>query len=84
IMLEMQRRKVDFGADAVRVDGAQDFKWWDADNGVLRHDDSYLRAMALVEQEVAGCRYRPWMIFEDGRPWPQVDWELSSTYRAVI
>ena len=26
-MLEMQRRKVNFGADGVRVDGAQDFKW---------------------------------------------------------
>jgi hypothetical protein len=25
----MQRRKVNFGADGVRVDGAQDFKWWD-------------------------------------------------------
>jgi hypothetical protein len=24
------------------------------------------------------------MIFEDGRPWPEEDWELSSTYRAVI
>ena len=30
ILLEMQRRKVNFGADGVRVDGAQDFKWWDS------------------------------------------------------
>jgi hypothetical protein len=37
-----------------------------------------------VVQEVAGTRYRPWFVFEDGRPWPQEDWELSSTYRAVI
>ncbi len=84
ILLEMQRRKVDFGADGVRVDGAQDFKWYDAENGELLHDDEYLQEMADLEQEVAGCRYRPWMIFEDGRPWPQEDWELSSTYRAVI
>ncbi|MEQ9812935.1 MAG: glucosylglycerol hydrolase [Azospirillaceae bacterium] len=84
LLLEMQRRKVDFGADGVRVDGAQDFKWWDADAGIARHDDAFLREMTLVEQEVAGCRYRPWMIFEDGRPWPQVDWELASNYRAVI
>ncbi len=28
-------------------------------------------------------RYRPWMIFEDGRPWPAPDWELTSTYREV-
>ncbi|NBB83610.1 MAG: hypothetical protein GVY28_09415, partial [Alphaproteobacteria bacterium] len=84
LMLEMQRRKVNLGADGVRVDGAQDFKWWDAEAGVLRHDDEYLQAMADVTQQVAGRTYRPWMIFEDGRPWPQVDWELSSTYRAVI
>lgn len=84
ILLEMQRRKVDFGADGVRVDGAQDFKWWDAGAQELRHDDEYLEAMAATPQEVAGTRYRPWFVFEDGRPWPQEDWELSSTYRAVI
>ncbi|MEX2481896.1 MAG: glucosylglycerol hydrolase [Gammaproteobacteria bacterium] len=84
ILLEMQRRKVDFGADGVRVDGAQDFKWWDADAQLLRHDDEYLQEMADLEQEVAGCTYRPWMIFEDGRPWPQEDWELSSNYRSVV
>lgn len=84
ILLEMQRRKVDFGADGVRVDGAQDFKWWDSDAHVLRHDDEYLQEMSDVVQEVAGVRYRPWMIFEDGRPWPQEDWELSSTYLSVV
>lgn len=84
ILLEMQRRKVDFGADGVRVDGAQDFQWWDADAQVMRHDDDYLQQMADVVQEVAGRRYRPWFIFEDGRPWPEPDWELSSTYRSVI
>ncbi|MEM0987860.1 MAG: glucosylglycerol hydrolase [Pseudomonadota bacterium] len=84
ILLEMQRRKVNFGADGVRVDGAQDFKWWDADAQALRHDDEYLQSMADVEQEVAGTHFRPWFIFEDGRPWPDEDWELSSTYRSVI
>ncbi len=84
MMLEMQRRKVNFGADGVRVDGAQDFKWWDADAQMLRHDDGYLQEMADVVQEVAGRKYRPWFVFEDGRPWPDEDWELSSDYRAVI
>jgi hypothetical protein len=84
ILLEMQRRKVDLGADGVRVDGAQDFKWWDVHGEALHHDDEYLQEMADVVQEVAGTRYRPWFVFEDGRPWPQEDWELSSTYRAVI
>jgi hypothetical protein len=40
--------------------------------------------MADIVQEVAGTAYRPWFIFEDGRPWPEEDWELSSSYRAVI
>lgn len=84
VLLEMQRRKVDFGADGVRVDGAQDFKWWDSDAGVLRHDDDYLQEMADVVQTVGGRSYRPWFIFEDGRPWPDADWELSSDYRGVI
>ncbi|RZW08109.1 MAG: hypothetical protein EX266_05705 [Rhodobacteraceae bacterium] len=84
ILLEMQRRKVNFGADGVRVDGAQDFKWWDQADQVMRHDDEYLNQMSAMTQEVAGTTYRPWFVFEDGRPWPEEDWELSSTYRAVI
>lgn len=84
ILLEMQRRKGDFGADGVRVDGAQDFRWFNQDTQELLHDDDYLRAMSAVEQEVCGFRYLPWMIFEDGRPWPREDWELTSTYRTVI
>ncbi|WP_102110224.1 glucosylglycerol hydrolase [Oceaniglobus roseus] len=84
ILLEMQRRKVDFGADGVRVDGAQDFKFWDPASNALLHDDAYLQSMADIEQEVCGTTYRPWFIFEDGRPWPDEDWELSSTYRSVI
>ncbi|SFA75373.1 Hypothetical glycoside hydrolase 5 [Poseidonocella pacifica] len=83
ILLELQRRKVNFGADGVRVDGAQDFKWWDAAAQQMVHDDEYLQSMADIVQEVAGTQYRPWFIFEDGRPWPEEDWELSSTYRSV-
>lgn len=84
LMLEMQRRKVNFGADGVRVDGAQDFKYWDGELEQMRHDDDYLQAMSDIVQQVGQTRYRPWFVFEDGRPWPQEDWELSSTYRAVI
>lgn len=84
IMLEMQRRKVDFGADGVRVDGAQDFKTWDEASREIGHDDDYLQLMSDVVQEVGGTRYRPWMIFEDGRPWPREDWPTASTYREVI
>lgn len=83
ILLEMQKRKNDFGVDGVRVDGAQDFKWWDPQTDSLHYDDDYLQLMNDLVQQVAGVRYRPWMIFEDGRPWPREDWELASSYREV-
>ncbi len=83
-LLELQRRKMDFGADGIRVDGAQDFTNWDPEAEAEWHDDEYLAEMDRVTQEVAGVEYRPWMIFEDGRPWPRSDWELASTYRTLI
>ncbi len=82
-LLEMQRRKMDFGADGIRVDGAQDFTNWTEERGEW-HDDAFLAEMDRVTQEVAGTEYRPWMIYEDGRPWPREDWELASTYRTLI
>lgn len=83
MVLEMQRRKIDWGFDGVRVDGAQDFKYYDEKNDQLLYDDEFLNQMSEVEQHVAGVTYKPWMIFEDGRPWPRDDWELASTYREV-
>jgi hypothetical protein len=83
ILLEMQRRKGNYGVDGIRVDGAQDFKVWDAEAETMRHDDDFLRLVNDIELDVLGKTYRPWMIFEDGRPWPQEDWELASTYREV-
>lgn len=82
-LLEMQRRKHNYGVDGIRVDGAQDFKNYNAEQNIMEHDDEHLLEMNNVELDVAGVRYRPWMIFEDGRPWPRDDWELSSTYREV-
>ncbi|SEL70101.1 glucosylglycerol hydrolase [Haloferax larsenii] len=84
VFLEMQRRKMNFGADGIRVDGAQDFTSYDPETGEMYHDDDFLAEMDAVTQEVAGTEYRPWMIFEDGRPWPREDWELASSYRALI
>lgn len=83
VLLEMLRRKSNYGVDGIRVDGAQDFKYWVEKDWALYHDDEYLALMNETVQEVAGFRYRPWMVFEDGRPWPRDDWELSSTYREV-
>jgi hypothetical protein len=84
ILLELQRRKMDWGADGVRIDGAQDFTNWDPETESEYHDDEFLAAMKEITQEVAGTEYQPWMIYEDGRPWPESDWELASTYRELI
>lgn len=83
ILLEMQQRKSNYGIDGIRVDGAQDFKWYDPETNQMIHDDDYLADMNNLVQEVDGQQYRPWMIFEDGRPWPREDWEIASTYREV-
>lgn len=83
IILEMQRRKMNFGFDGIRVDASQDFKYTDPESGKILYDDEYLQEMSLVKQEVAGVEYRPWMIFEDGRPWPRDDWELAATNREI-
>ncbi len=83
ILLEMLARRVGIGADGIRVDGAQDLTTYDPRTGELAHDDAFLKAMGDVEATVAGVRYRPFCIFEDGRPWPRPDWPTASTYRAV-
>ena len=84
VVLELQRRKANFGADGIRIDGAQDFTYHDEETGEQVHDDAFLAEMDRVTHEVAGTEYRPWMIYEDGRPWPREDWELASTYRTLI
>jgi len=84
MILEMQKRKINYGFDGVRVDGAQDFKYYDSRRDKLLHDDDFLEEMSNVTQHVNNIEYRPWMIFEDGRPWPRDDWELASTYRDII
>lgn len=83
ILLEVMRRKHNYGVDGIRVDGAQDFKWWNSETDEMVHDNDFLHLMNDIELDVAGVTYRPWMIFEDGRPWPRDDWELASTYREV-
>jgi hypothetical protein len=84
ILLEMQRRKNDTGVDGIRVDGAQDFKFFNPLSGRVEYDDQYLSAMAEVVQSIGAHRRRLFSIFEDGRPWPAEGWEEISTYRDII
>ena len=84
ILLEMQRRKIDTGADGIRVDGAQDFKFFNPQSGQVEYDDDYLLEMSNVLQDIGDNKRQMFRIFEDGRPWPQEGWEQSSTYKDVM
>ncbi|MEB3210995.1 MAG: glucosylglycerol hydrolase, partial [Leptolyngbyaceae bacterium] len=84
ILLEMQRRKNNTGVDGIRVDGAQDFKFFNPLSGRVEYDDNYLSDMARVIQEIGDSKRLPFAIFEDGRPWPAEGWEEISTYRDII
>ncbi|MEL7353364.1 MAG: glucosylglycerol hydrolase [Cyanobacteria bacterium J06560_5] len=84
ILLEMQRRKMNTGIDGIRIDGGQDFKFFNPFSGRLEYDDNYLMAMSDVIQDIHGYQRLMFTIFEDGRPWPDDGWEISSTYRELI
>ncbi len=84
ILLEMQRRKINTGADGIRIDGGQDFRFFNPLSGRVEQDDAYLLAMSDVVQEVAGYKRLLFTIFEDGRPWPEEGWEEKSRYRELI
>ncbi|MGB0838928.1 MAG: glucosylglycerol hydrolase [Chitinophagales bacterium] len=83
IMLETQRRKANFGIDGIRVDAAQDFKVWSEETQQLEYDSDYLHLMNDLVQEVGEVSYRPFFVFEDGRPWPKDDCVISANYLDV-
>ena len=82
IMLESQRRIGNYGVDGFRVDAAQDIVYHD-ENGKTQYDNEYLGLMNEMTYQAANVAYKAWMVFEDGRPWPQPDWNIATTYRNV-
>ncbi|MBS0014889.1 MAG: alpha-amylase [Arthrospira sp. SH-MAG29] len=84
ILLEMQRRKMNTGVDGIRIDGGQDFRFFNPLTGLVEQDDAYLLAMSDVVQDIGGYQRLLFTIFEDGRPWPEEGWEEISTYRDLI
>ena len=84
ILLEMQQRKINTGADGIRIDGGQDFRFFNPLSGRVEQDDAYLLEMSNVVQEIKGHKRLLFTIFEDGRPWPEEGWEEKSTYRELI
>lgn len=84
VLLEMQRRKINTGADGIRVDGGQDFRFFNPLSGRVEQDDAYLLEMSNIVQEIEGYKRLLFTIFEDGRPWPEEGWEEKSRYRELI
>ena len=84
ILLEMQRRKINDGVDGIRIDGGQDFRFFNPLSGNVEQDDAYLLEMSNVPQEIDKYKRLLFTIFEDGRPWPEEGWEEKSRYRELI
>jgi hypothetical protein len=92
ILLEMYRRKIQYGYDCVRVDGGQDFvQTVDPTTGFRIQDDAFIQAMVTTHQTVGeGSQYpiiqrRLDMNVEDGRPWPNdMNWLYNATYTEHI
>ena len=82
ILLELLVRKLNYGFDCVRVDGAQDFiLTMDEETGLRIHIDTFLNDMANVTIDINGLTRRPDMNLEDGRPWPDdLNWLYNSKY----
>ena len=81
LVLEMLRRVVTWGVDGLRIDASHDFRYYDAEEDEMLYDNDMIRQIANLEAEAGGIRYKPWIIFEDSRPWPRNDWIISATYR---
>ncbi len=81
LLVEILRRKLRYGPDGIRIDEAQEIQRRSPGGAEGSVDRDLLANLNQVEQSVAGVRYRPWMIFEDGRPWPADDEPLASSYR---
>jgi hypothetical protein len=87
ILLEMLRRKINYGFDCMRVDGGQDFvKTVDEVTGCRSQDDDFINAMVNTRQTLLfsdGTRLerRLDVNVEDGRPWPNdLNWLYNATY----
>ncbi len=84
LLLEMQRRRINTGADGIRIDGGQDFRFFNPLTGMVEQDDQYLLTMSDIVQEIEGNKRLLFTIYEDGRPWPEEGWEEKSTYMDLI
>ncbi len=84
ILLETQQRIANYGIDGFRVDASHDIRGWDIQKNCPDYDADYLALMNEIRITTKeGTEYQPFMIFEDGRPWPEKGFALNSTYQEV-
>ena len=82
MLLELLRRKINLGYDAIRIDGAQDFiAARDEVTGFRIQNDAFLKELVSIEQDINGVKRYLDINLEDGRPWPDdLNWLYNSTY----
>ena len=83
ILLESMKRMLKYGIDGFRIDASQDINNWNELTKSLEYDADFLKEITLLKAEIGGVTYKPFIIFEDGRPWPETGWALKQTYREV-
>ncbi len=83
ILLESMRRMLQYGIDGFRIDASQDINNYNSDTKKIEYDSDFLKEITLLKAEIGDVIYKPFVIFEDGRPWPEVGWALKQTYREV-
>ncbi len=83
ILLESLRRMANYGVDGFRIDASQDINNWDNALQKIVYDDDFVRDLHKTTATLGEISYQPFMIFEDGRPWPERGWALKQTYREV-
>lgn len=84
MILEMHRRKMSWGFDGIRVDTAQDFRYYDSEQDVSLPDNDILKELSEVGVTIKGSVYKPWVILDDGRTWPGSDWELAASHSEIL
>ncbi|HLR91169.1 MAG TPA: glucosylglycerol hydrolase [Balneolaceae bacterium] len=84
MVLEMHRRKMRWGFDGIRLDDVREFNYYDPEQDLSLADNDFLKELSEIGVEIKGQAYKPWIIFDDGRPWPGSDWEQAANHRDIM
>src|SRR5690625_7824692 len=84
MVLDMHRRKMRWGFDGIRLDDVWEFNYYDPEQDLSLADNDFLKELSEIGVEIKGQAYKPWIIFDDGRPWPGRDWEQAANQRDIM